>query len=160
MDPLKFFTLVENLLKSSLFSTWLKHSIPSSPYEKRTDAVLSSLEVVLADGRIMHTNGQGKRPKKSSAGYNLTNLMVGSEGTLGIITQATVKLHAQPEAIVAAVCSFDTIQGAVDTVVSILQCSLPIARMELLDDVAVKVPLAEKILFLKLRIGQSSISYR
>ena len=127
-----------------MFGTWLKHSIPSSPFEKRTDPVLSSLEVVLADGRIMHTNGQGKRPKKSSAGYNLTNLMVGSEGTLGIITQATVKLHAQPEAIVAAVCSFDTIQGAVDTVVSILQCSLPIARMELLDDVAVKVPLAPK----------------
>ena len=99
--------------------------------------IYCSLEVVLADGRIMHTNGQGKRPKKSSAGYNLTNLMVGSEGTLGIITQATIKLHAQPEAIAAAVCSFDSIQGAVDTVVSILQCSLPMARMELLDNVAV-----------------------
>ena len=96
-----------------------------------------NLEVVLADGRILHTGGQGKRPRKSSAGYNLTNLMIGSEGTLGIITKATIKLHAQPEAIAAAVVNFPDIKSAVDTVVTTLQCSLPMARMELLDEIAV-----------------------
>ena len=96
-----------------------------------------NLEVVLADGRILHTGGQGKRPRKSSAGYNLTNLMIGSEGTLGIITKATIKLHAQPEAIAAAVVNFPDIKSAVDTVVTTLQCSLPMARLELLDEIAV-----------------------
>ena len=96
-----------------------------------------NLEVVLADGRIVHTGGKDKRPRKSSAGYNLTNIMVGSEGTLGIITKATIKLHAQPEAIASAVVNFPNIKSAVDTVVSTLQCVLPMARMELLDEVAV-----------------------
>ena len=96
-----------------------------------------NLEVVLADGRILHTGGKDKRPLKSSAGYNLTNIMVGMEGTLGIITQATIKLHAQPEAIASAVVNFPDIKSAVDTVVTTLQCALPMARLELLDEVAV-----------------------
>ena len=87
-----------------------------------------NLEVVLADGRILYTGGKNKRPRKSSAGYNLTNIMIGSEGTLGIITKSTVKLHAQPEAIAAAVVNFPDIKSAVDTVITTLQCSLPMAR--------------------------------
>jgi len=94
-----------------------------------------NLEVVLADGRIIHTGGKGSRPRKSSAGYNLTSLMIGSEGTLGLITAATVKLHAIPESMAAAVVSFPTVQSAVDAVVSTLQCSIPIARVEFLDEV-------------------------
>lgn len=98
-----------------------------------------NLEVVLADGRILYTGGKDKRPKKSSAGYNLTNLFVGSEGTLGIITKATMRLHAQPESVAAAVVAFPDVQNAVDTVVSTLQCSMPMARMELLDTLAIQV---------------------
>jgi len=94
-----------------------------------------NLEVVLADGRVIQTAGQGARPSKSAAGYNLTSLFVGSEGTLGIITAATIRLHAIPEAMAAAVVGFPTVQSAVDTVVATLQCSVPMARMELLDEV-------------------------
>lgn len=99
-----------------------------------------NLEVVLSDGQILHTGGRhGQRPKKTSAGYNLTNLFVGSEGTLGVITKATMRLHAQPEAVAAAVVSFPDVQSAVDTVVNIQQCGLPMARMELLDTMSIKV---------------------
>jgi D-lactate dehydrogenase (cytochrome) len=88
-----------------------------------------SLKVVLADGRVIQT---ARRAKKSSAGYDLTRLFVGSEGTLGIITEVTLKLHPVQAAMSAAVCAFPTIQGAADTVIQTLQSGIPIARSELL----------------------------
>jgi len=97
-----------------------------------------NLEVVLSDGRVVQTSGLGSRPYKSSAGYNLTSLLVGSEGTLGHITSATVRLHALPESVAAAVVGFPTVQAAVDTVVTVLQSSVPVARLELLDEVQVR----------------------
>jgi D-lactate dehydrogenase (cytochrome) len=93
------------------------------------------LEVVLADGRIIRT---GSRARKTSAGYDLTSLFVGAEGTLGIITELTLKLYGQPQAIGAAVCAFPDVQSAVDAVITTIQMGVPIARIELLDTASVK----------------------
>jgi D-lactate dehydrogenase (cytochrome) len=90
-----------------------------------------SLTVVLADGRIIRT---ARRARKSAAGYDLTRLFVGSEGTLGIITELTVRLYGIPEAISAAVCAFPTLEDAVDTVIETIQSGVPVARIELLDE--------------------------
>ena len=92
------------------------------------------LTVVLADGRVIHTGG---RARKSAAGYDLTRLFVGSEGTLGVITEVTLKLYGIPDAISAAVCSFPSLKSAVDTVILTIQSGIPVARMELLDEVQV-----------------------
>jgi D-lactate dehydrogenase (cytochrome) len=88
-----------------------------------------SLKVVLADGRIIQTS---RRAKKSAAGYDLTRLFVGSEGTLGIITEVTVKLYAVQEAMSAAVCAFDSVDGCTKTVIQTIQAGVPIARSEIL----------------------------
>ncbi len=90
------------------------------------------LTVVMADGRIIRTS---RRARKSAAGYDLTRLFVGSEGTLGIITEVTLRLFGIPEAMAAAVCSFDSLEGAINTVIQTIQLGVPIARIELLDDV-------------------------
>jgi D-lactate dehydrogenase (cytochrome) len=90
-----------------------------------------SLNVVLADGRVIRT---ARRARKSAAGYDLTRLFVGSEGTLGIITELTLRLYGIPEAISAAVCAFPTLADAVDTVILTIQSGVPVARIELLDE--------------------------
>ena len=92
--------------------------------------VVMSLSVVLADGQVIET---GTRARKSSAGYDLTRLFVGSEGTLGVITEVSLRLAPVPERIAAAACAFPTVRAAVATVVAALQSGIPLARAELLD---------------------------
>ena len=103
-------------------------------YGTMKDNVLA-LTVVTPAGEIVRT---GSRARKSSAGYDLTRLFVGSEGTLGIVTEITLKLHGIPEAISAGICSFPTIQAACDAVIVTIQSGLPVARIELLDEVQVR----------------------
>ena len=98
-------------------------------YGTMRDNVLG-LEVVLADGRIIRT---GTRARKSSAGYDLTALFVGSEGTLGLITELTLRLRGQPQATSAAVCAFETMDGAVSAVIETIQSGVPMARIEFVD---------------------------
>ena len=103
-------------------------------YGTMKDNILA-LEAVMPDGRIIRT---GTRARKSSAGYDMTRLLIGSEGTLGIITELTVKLHGIPEKIAGGICSFPTIKAACDTVISVIQFGIPVARIELLDALQVK----------------------
>lgn len=93
-----------------------------------------ALTVVLADGRIIKT---GRRARKSAAGYDLTRLFVGSEGTLGLITEVTLRLHGIPEAVVSAVCPFPSVADAVNTVIETIQAGVPVARIEFLDEVQI-----------------------
>src|SRR5919106_627890 len=102
-------------------------------YGTMRDNVLG-LTVVLADGRIIKTGG---RARKSSSGYDLTRVFVGSEGTLGVITEVTLRLYGIPEAISAGVCAFPTIRDAVDTVIATIQTGVPVARIEYVDPVSI-----------------------
>lgn len=122
-----------------------------------------AVEAVMADGNIVRA---GTRARKSSAGYDLTKLLVGSEGTLGIITELTLRLYGQPEAVASGVCTFDSVEGAVDAVILTIQSGLPVARIEFLDELQIravnqysKLSLAEKpTLFLEFHGTEASVA--
>src|SRR5947209_481656 len=103
-------------------------------YGTMKDNVLA-LQAVLANGEIINT---ARRAKKTSAGYDLTRLLIGSEGTLGIITELTLKLHGIPEAISAGVCPFPSVEAACNATIAAIQSGIPVARIELLDQLMVK----------------------
>ncbi|MFT0533451.1 FAD-binding oxidoreductase [Castellaniella hirudinis] len=103
-------------------------------YGTMRDTVMS-LKVVTADGRVITT---ANRARKSSAGYDLTRLFVGSEGTLGIIVEVTVRLYPQPEAVSAAICNFPDLDAAVRSVIDVIQMGVPVARVEFMDTGAVR----------------------
>ncbi len=103
-------------------------------YGTMKDNVMS-LKVVMANGEIMTT---ATRAKKSSSGYDLTRLMVGSEGTLGVITELTLKLHGIPEQIAAAICPFPSVEAACNATILTIQSGIPVARIELLDEMQVQ----------------------
>ena len=103
-------------------------------YGTMKDNILA-LEAVLPDGRIMRTGG---RARKSSAGYDLTRLLIGSEGTLGVITELTLKLQGIPEMIAGGICSFPSIKAACQAVIQTIQYGIPVARIELLDELQIK----------------------
>jgi D-lactate dehydrogenase (cytochrome) len=103
-------------------------------YGTMRDQVLG-MTVVMADGRMVRT---GRRARKSAAGYDLTRLFIGSEGTLGLIVDLTVRLHPLPEATAVAICNFDSVQDAVRTTIETIQFGVPVARCELLDATCVR----------------------
>ncbi|XP_074957862.1 putative D-lactate dehydrogenase, mitochondrial isoform X1 [Phalacrocorax aristotelis] len=96
-----------------------------------------NLRVVLPDGRLLHTAGPGRQARKRAAGYDLTSLFVGSEGTLGFLTQATLRLHPLPEAVATTIATFPSVRAAVACTVQVLQAAVPMARIEFLDEVMV-----------------------
>lgn len=118
-------------------------------YGTMKDNVLA-LEVVLADGRVIRT---ARRARKSSAGYDLTRLFVGSEGTLGVITELTLRLHGIPEAMSSATCSFSSVEAACAAVIQTIQMGIPVARMELLDAESVRAVNA----YSKLRLPETPL---
>jgi D-lactate dehydrogenase (cytochrome) len=121
------------------------------------------LTVVLADGRIVHTGG---RARKSSSGLDLTRLFVGSEGTLGVITELTLRLFGRPEAVSSAACAFKTMQGAAAAVITTIQLGIPVARIEIIDEQQLEIvnhysktnyPIAPTLFFEFHGISQASV---